>query len=166
MAISLPPERLRQLLPEVGGRYYWKSRDVDDLSPALVDDLCARAAERPSALSTIDVWHNGGAISQVAADATAFGRRDAPFSITFAANWTDAADDERNIAWSRAGWAATEQFSSGGVYLNFPGLGEEQEDLVRAGYGTNYARLTALKAEYDPTNLFRMNQNIRPAGSS
>ena len=54
--------------------------------------------------------------------------------------------------------------STGGVYLNFPGLGEENEELVRAGYGVNYDRLTELKAKYDPTNLFRMNLNIAPAG--
>ena len=53
--------------------------------------------------------------------------------------------------------------STGGVYLNFPGLGEENEELVRAGYGVNYDRLTELKAKYDPTNLFRMNLNIKPA---
>ncbi len=55
------------------------------------------------------------------------------------------------------------QFSSSGAYLNFPGFGEEKEDLVRAAYGANYERLARLKAQYDPTNLFRMNQNIRPA---
>ncbi|MCD6032505.1 MAG: linked oxidase domain protein [Thermomicrobiales bacterium] len=56
------------------------------------------------------------------------------------------------------------RFGSGGLYLNFAGFGEEQEALVRAGYGTNYDRLAALKTEYDPGNLFHMNQNIRPRG--
>ena len=57
-----------------------------------------------------------------------------------------------------------ERHSTGGVYLNFPGLGEEKEPLVRAGYGVNYDRLATLKAKYDPANLFRMNLNIPPAG--
>ena len=61
-------------------------------------------------------------------------------------------------------WSALEKHSTGGLYLNFPGLGEERDDLVKAGYGPNYERLAALKAEYDPDNLFRMNLNIAPAG--
>ena len=70
-----------------------------------------------------------------------------------------------NIAWARALWADLHRFSSGAVYLNFPGFGEEGDALVRAGYGENYERLAAIKRTYDPTNLFRMNQNIRPADS-
>jgi len=60
-------------------------------------------------------------------------------------------------------WAALDRHSTGGVYLNFPGFGEEKEALARAGYGANYERLAALKAQYDPSNLFRMNINIEPA---
>ena len=94
---------------------------------------------------------------------TAFGRRDAPFAITFEASWSGAKADEQNVAWAREGWATLRRFSSGGMYLNFPGLGEEGEELVRTGYGPNYARLAALRARYDPGNLFRTNQNIPPA---
>jgi len=65
---------------------------------------------------------------------------------------------------SRAAWGALEPYSTGGVYLNFPGFGEERETLARAGYGTNYERLAELKAKFDPDNLFRMNVNIEPAG--
>ncbi|MFN8591258.1 MAG: BBE domain-containing protein [Thermomicrobiales bacterium] len=70
---------------------------------------------------------------------------------------------KRAFAWTRAAWAAMRRFGPGGLYLNFAGFGEEKEALVRAGYGANYERLAALKAKYDPTNLFRMNQNITPA---
>jgi Berberine and berberine like. len=73
-------------------------------------------------------------------------------------------EDERHIAWARAFWAAMRPFATGGVYVN--NLGEEGEDRVRAAYGANYARLAALKAKYDPDNLFRLNQNIRPAGQA
>jgi FAD/FMN-containing dehydrogenase len=95
------------------------------------------------------------------AEATSFGRRDAPFMLSFDSTWTDPADTERNITWTRAAWSAMHRFSSGGLYLNFPGFGEEKEDLLRAAYGPNYERLKALKANYDPTNLFRMNLNIQ-----
>ena len=82
--------------------------------------------------------------------------------MSFDTTWTNPADTERNIAWTRSAWADMRRFGSGGLYLNFAGFGEEKEALVRAGYGANYERLAALKAKYDPTNLFRMNQNIRP----
>jgi FAD/FMN-containing dehydrogenase len=96
------------------------------------------------------------------AEATAFGRRDAPYMLSFDSSWTDPRDTDRNITWTREAWAALQRFSSGGLYLNFPGFGEEKEDLLRAAYGDNYERLRRLKATYDPTNLFRMNLNIPP----
>ena len=83
--------------------------------------------------------------------------------MTAEANWTDPAQNDEAIAWAREVWDAMERYSTGNVYLNFPGLGEEQDDLARAGYGVNYERLTELKAKYDPDNLFRMNINIPPA---
>ena len=76
--------------------------------------------------------------------------------------WDDPHDSEANIAWTREFWDTMRPFSPGGLYLNFPGFGEENEVLVRAAYGANYERLVALKNKYDPTNLFRMNQNIKP----
>jgi FAD/FMN-containing dehydrogenase len=102
-------------------------------------------------------------MSRVGGEETAFGRRDAPFLLSFDATWTDPGQTERNIAWTRSTWSAMHRFSSGQLYLNFGGFGEEKEALVRAAYGTNYGRLAAIKARYDPTNLFRMNQNIPPA---
>ena len=103
-------------------------------------------------------------ISRVAADATAYRRRDAHYLFTAESSWEDPADTDSNIQWARDAIAAMQPYSKGGLYLNFAGFGEEQETLVRAGYGTNYDRLAALKTEYDPGNLFRMNQNIRPRG--
>src|SRR5207237_8069338 len=74
------------------------------------------------------------------------------------------APSDEAIAWAREVWDAMERYSTGRVYLNFPGLGEEKDELARAGYGENYDRLAELKAKYDPENLFRMNINIPPAG--
>jgi len=144
-------------------RYYWKSIYVDELSDAVIDRLVSAASESPSHHATVDVWHIGGAIGRIDATASAFGRRDMPYLIGIEGNWEDARDDEPNIAWTRTLWADLHRFSSGAVYLNFPGFGEEGEALVRAGYGENYDRLAALKRTYDPTNLFRLNQNVAPA---
>ena len=81
---------------------------------------------------------------------TAYGGRDAAFLVTGEASWTDPAQNDEAIAWGREFWAAMGKHSTGGLYLNFPGFGEEKEALVRAGYGANYERLAALKAKYDP----------------
>jgi hypothetical protein len=146
-----------------GARYYFKGRYVDGLSDELIDDVCALAAARPSPLSLVTVWHQGGAISRVGVQETPLGRRDAPFLVNLDGAWEDPNDDERNIAWARDAWATLGRHSSGGLYLNFAGFGEEKEDLVRAAYGANYDRLVMLKTKYDPSNLFQVNNNIRPA---
>ena len=110
------------------------------------------------------MWHHGGAMTRVGEAETSYSGRDAPFLVTAEANWTDPAQNDEAIAWAREVWDAMERYSTGNVYLNFPGLGEEQDDLARAGYGANYERLAKLKAKYDPDNLLRMNINIPPAG--
>ena len=143
---------------------YWKSRALAELSEEAIGEILDFAGRRPSPLTDIVIWHHGGAMSRVAETETAYGGRDAQFLVTAEANWTDPAQNDDAIAWARAVWDAMERFSTGGVYLNFPGFGEEKEALARAGYGVNYERLAALKAKYDPANLFRMNINIAPAG--
>ena len=129
---------------------YWKSLYVDGLTDELIQELCRLAAARPSSQSPIDIWHHGGAMRRTGAEATAFGRRDAPYLLSFDATWTDPRDTERNIAWAREAWAAMRRFSSGGLYLNFPGFGEEKEELLRAAYGANYERLRSLKRSTTP----------------
>jgi len=146
-----------------GGLYYWKSRALAELSPDAIDDIADFAARRPSALTDITVWHHGGAMSRVGENDTAYGGRDAEFLVTGEASWDDPAVTDDAIKWGRDFWEAMGRHSTGGLYLNFPGLGEEQEQLVKAGYGANYERLARLKAQYDPENLFRMNLNITPA---
>ena len=102
-------------------------------------------------------------MSRVDDSDTAYAGRDAGFLVAGEVSWTDPALNDEAIAYGREFWAAMERHSTGGVYLNFPGLGEEKDELVRAGYGPNYDRLASLKAEYDPDNLFRNNLNIAPA---
>jgi FAD/FMN-containing dehydrogenase len=146
-----------------GDMYYFKSQYVDGLSDELIDELCEIASRRPSPRTLVALWHQGGATSQVGAEDTPLARRDAPFLVSFDGVWHDPADNARNITWARDAWAAMQRHSSGGLYLNFAGLGEEKEDLVRSGYGANFDRLVQIKTKYDPTNLFRVNNNIQPS---
>jgi FAD/FMN-containing dehydrogenase len=150
------------LFPE-GQFRYWKSRALAQLPQEAIDEIADWAGRRPTPLTDITIWHHGGAMSRVGEAETAYAGRDAPFLVTGEASWTDPAQTDEAIAWGREFWDAMGRHSTGGLYLNFPGLGEEKEALVRAGYGANYDRLAALKAKYDPTNLFRMNLNITPA---
>ena len=143
--------------------YYWKSCYLDELSDAAIDSLVELAAACPSPRSTLDVWQLGGAFSRVDAGATAFGRRDAPYLLAIEANWERPQDSERNIAWTQQAYARMQPFSTGNSYLNLHVLGDEP---LRASAGSNQERLVAVKTQYDPTNLFRLNQNIQPAGAS
>ena len=111
------------------------------------------------------VRHCGGAIARVGAEETAFGDRSGEWMLSIDSTWQDAADDEANVAYTRAFWDAASQFSNGQTYFNFPGLLEEGDAAVRASYGANHERLARIKAAYDPDNVFRLNQNIRPAGA-
>jgi FAD/FMN-containing dehydrogenase len=146
-----------------GGFYYWKSRALAELSDDAIADIADFASRRPSPLTDIVVWHNGGAISRAGESETSYAGRDAAYLVTGEASWDDPALTDDAIAWGRAFWDTMGRHSTGGLYLNFAGLGEEKEALVKAGYGSNYDRLARLKAEYDPANLFRMNLNITPA---
>jgi FAD/FMN-containing dehydrogenase len=149
-----------------GGRYYWKSQNVNGLGEEEIERLIAHAEVAPSDHSTIDVWYQGGAMGRVGASETAFGDRGAPILLGIEANWEEPADDEANVAWARECVADMRRFSGGGAYLNFPGFMEEGQSLMRDAYGENYERLAALKDEHDPANLFRLNQNIKPESST
>ncbi|MCF6523539.1 FAD-binding oxidoreductase [Streptomyces sp. JJ36] len=145
-----------------GGLYYWKSVNTPGLGDELIGYLTERAAVAPSPASTIDVWFQGGAMARVGEEETAFANRRAPLLFGIEGNWDRPADTERNVAWVRDTFTGLRRFSTGGVYLNFPGFLEEGEQLLREGYGRNYERLAAVKAAYDPGNLFHRNANIRP----
>jgi FAD/FMN-containing dehydrogenase len=146
-----------------GLRYYWKSIYLDDLRDDLVDLLVKRTADRPSPQTLISLRHLGGAIRRVPVGATAFGDRSAEFLVSIDSIWTRPEDDDTNIAWTREAWDEARRYSKGKMYFNFPGLLEEGEALLRTSYGDAYDRLAALKDVYDPDNLFRLNQNIRPS---
>lgn len=146
-----------------GQRYYWKSLNLLELSDAAIDRAIKHSQKQPSQLSTTDLWPIGGAVRRVPDGNTAFRGRHAAFLINPEANWTDPANDQANIFWAREFVAAMQEFSDGSRYLNFPGFFEEGEETMRTTFQNQYARLARLKARYDPTNFFRLNQNIKPA---
>lgn len=150
------------LFPAGTLRYYWKSLYLKTLSAEVIDTMIALAQTRPSALTMVDLWAMGGAVTRVPATATAFGDRSAPFWLVFNTCWADPAASIQNIEWTRDFWRKMQPFAKDGIYMNFPGLNEEGNSLVRASHGENYARLVALKNKYDPANLVRLNQNIQP----
>jgi FAD/FMN-containing dehydrogenase len=137
-----------------GRRYYWKSLYLKHLNDDVIDAVMEHAGTCPSPLSTIDVWLLGGAIGRPGHD-TAFTNRDAPYMLGLESNWDDAKHDERNISWARSVWKDMQRFSTGGLYVNFPGFEEGGESYQRSAYGDNWERLREVKRRYDPTNLFR-----------
>ena len=152
--------------PEGTLRYYWKSLYLDNMSDKAVDAIATWARERSSPRTLLSIRHLEGAIGRVPADATAFGDRSAPFLLSIDSTWDEDEDAERHIDWTRRFWADMQRFSRGAIYFNFPGFLEEGEDLLRTSYGAGYDRLVEVKNRYDPTNLFRMNQNVKPTGGS
>jgi hypothetical protein len=126
----------------------------------LIGVLTDFASRLPDPATEIAVAQLGGAVSRVARDASAYTHRDAQFVMNVHGRWEDPAKDAACIGWARELFEAAAPFATGGAYVNF--LTQEEEGRIRATYGSNYDRLVALKNRYDPTNLFRVNQNIRP----
>ncbi len=153
------------LLPN-GELRYWKSLFLNNLDDEVIDAFLNRAIHRPHPKSLVAIWHHGGAMSRVESEATAYGDRSAPYLLSIDTAWLEPTDNEDNIAWTRRLWQDMQRFSSGGIYLNFPGLLEEGEQLLRDTFGANYERLVAVKNRYDPNNVFRLNHNIKPTASS
>jgi FAD/FMN-containing dehydrogenase len=148
--------------PKGGRLYYFKSRYLKNLDGSTIDALYDRAVNPPAPFVLIVLWHFGGAMRRANGSGTAFMGRDAPYLFSVDAIWDDPSQNDEVIAYSREFLAAMEPYSPGGLYVNFAGFGEEGEKLVRDAYGTHYDRLVTLKNQYDPTNLFRLNQNIKP----
>jgi FAD/FMN-containing dehydrogenase len=150
------------IFPEGRDRSYWKSLYLRTLDDDAIREIAAHLADRPSEMTFASIWAFGGAVQRVPATATAFGDRSAPYMLSLDAIWSSRHDDAANIDWVRAAWAEMQRHGTGGMYLNFPGHGEGS-DLVRSALGAEtYARLAQVKRDYDPDNLFRMNQNVLP----
>jgi FAD/FMN-containing dehydrogenase len=143
-----------------GARNYWKSHNFSRLTHEAIDAIVEQAKMLPSPECEIFVGLLGGEASRVPPDAMAYAHRDAQYVMNVHSRWEKPEDDERCISWAREVYRATAPYATGGVYVNF--MTEEEIERVPAAYGTNYARMVELKKKYDPENLFRLNQNIRP----
>jgi FAD/FMN-containing dehydrogenase len=148
-----------------GARNYWKSHDFFGLADGLIDMLLGAVRCLPSPQCEIFIGHLGGAINRIPVAATAYPHRDVHFVMNVHTRWSSPSEDAACVGWARALYDAAAPFATGGVYVNF--MPDDEPQRVRAGaYGANYERLAAIKAKYDPKNLFRMNQNVAPAATT
>lgn len=164
MIHPMPYSEMNTLIDEAnppGMQNYWKWNGLRGVSDEVIEAVVEHYARVPSPRSAILIDSVNGAARRVSPTATAFAHRDAPHGLIVLSMWQDPADAEPNIAWARSLAAATEAYSTGGVYVN-----GSSDEKARAAYGVNYERLVEVKTQYDPTNFFRHNQNIKPAGET
>jgi FAD/FMN-containing dehydrogenase len=149
-----------------GDFHYWKSNFFKDLSDSATDALVDSVSELPASqsrvASMVALEHLGGAVGRIAPQETAFSHRGAEHSFLVLSVWRDRAESEQHLKWARKVWEAMRPFLAEGVYVNYLG-DDEAGGRVASAYGENYNRLAAIKKKYDPKNVFRINQNIKPA---
>ncbi len=162
---AVPYETIQNLLTHIfqpGRLHYWKASFIETFSDEAIEALVEFfASDVPGFFAAIAIEHLGGAISRVGRRDTAFWHRDAQHSLLVLRMWEDQAESEKNIDWARRCYAAVEPFLRAGTYVNY--LGSEGDARIMAAYGDNYERLQAIKSKYDPANVFRSNQNVKPA---
>jgi FAD/FMN-containing dehydrogenase len=146
--------------PYGGVQRYWKSSFLKELGDNVLEIMVDRAGTMRSPMSMVGIFHVHGAATRVDPNETAFGLRDDQWDYDVISQWNDPAEAAGHIQWTREFWNAVEPFASGEVYVNH--LDAEEAGRITGAYSRNYQRLVALKNKYDPTNLFRMNQNIKP----
>jgi FAD/FMN-containing dehydrogenase len=144
-----------------GARNYWKSHDFSELSDPAIELIVEYAGTLPTPGCEIFIAQLDGAAGRVARDAMAYPHRNARFILNVHTRWNDAGQDHECISWARSFFEATAPHATGGVYVNF--LTADEQERVRAAYGSNYNRLASLKAKYDPGNVFQVNLNVKPA---
>lgn len=144
-----------------GARNYWKSHNFVDLSDGAIDVAVKYVQSLPSPHCEIFFGLIGGATTRPKPDATAYSHRDAIYVCNVHGRWETAAEDQKGTAWARGFFREAAPYATGGVYVNF--LTDDEPERIKAAYGPGYERLVSAKKKYDPDNLFRMNQNIRPS---
>ena len=143
-----------------GLQHYWKANFVKELTDQAIAAHLEHGPTVPALSTTVHIYPINGACHQIASDATAFAYRDANFATVIAGMWPDASQNKANIKWVRDYYDATAPQSEEGGYINF--MSEDDQGRIKANYKGNYNRLTQIKKEFDPDNLFHMNQNIKP----
>ena len=143
-----------------GLQLYWKANFVKRLTDEAIDAHVEHGGRVPAMTSTVHIYPINGACHEVAPDATPFVYRDANFATVIAGMWPDPADNADNIRWVRDYYDATAPHSEAGGYINF--MSEDDQDRIETNYKGNYKRLVDVKRTYDPSNLFHVNQNIKP----
>ena len=144
-----------------GALNYWKSNFLTELSDAAIETMVDCFARCPTPMSQFLIEHLHGAVTRVGVSDTAFPHRKEGYNFLILAQWTNHADTSACIEWARETAKLMQPFFAAGRYVNYLD-DDETGDPVAAAYGPNYRRLQQIKAKYDPTNVFRMNQNIRP----
>jgi FAD/FMN-containing dehydrogenase len=163
MICAMPYTAMQQMIDPAapfGVRSYWKSGFLRELPDAAIDTFVRFAETRTSPRSFVVLEHAHGAVSRVKPDATAFPTRSDGFDLVLLSLWGDAAEDARNIEWTRSFHVAMQPWAAGSVYVN--GMDQDEVARVPEAYTLNYARLSSIKATYDPSNRFRRNHNIQP----
>jgi len=143
-----------------GARNYWKSGFFKDLSKEAVAIMVSALERAPSIMSGMVVEHFHGAVTRVDPSATAYPHRAPGYNLAITGQWMDAAATDANVAWVRETFAALKPYMDDRAYVNY--LGDDESDRIRSAYGPNWQRLVKIKRQYDPQNLFRLNQNIDP----
>ena len=144
-------------------RTYVRSQYVDALSDPAIDAIVDHGAAAPSADSTVFVSPRGGAETEPASDVTAYHHREESHHLLVEARWSDPDQDDEHVGWVRRFHEAVRPHTNGAAAMNFL-TADEPDARLRAAYGDNYDRLVALKDEWDPENVFRLNQNVEPSG--
>ena len=160
----LPHPALQSMFDPIyppGLQWYWRADFMNDLSDDAIEQHLRFGPQLPSMHSTMHMYPINGAAARLGKNETAWNYRGAMFAQVMVGVDPDPANNEKIIAWTKDYYNALHPYSAGGAYVNFL-MGDEGEDRVKATYGDNYERLTAIKAKYDPQNLFRVNQNIKP----
>jgi FAD/FMN-containing dehydrogenase len=143
-----------------GLQWYWRADFVRELSDEAIAQHVKFANALPTMHSTMHLYPINGAAGRVGRHETAWNYRDANWTQVMVGVDPDPANNEKTISWTKSYWDALHPYSAGGAYVNF--MMDEGEERVKATYGDNYKRLVEIKNKYDPENLFRVNQNIRP----
>jgi FAD binding domain/Berberine and berberine like len=147
-----------------GNQNYWKSTLQLELSDGAISAIVEQANRLQSPLSVVAIEYYGGAAGRVPNEATAFPHRHLPWDILFIAQWTNAAQTNMHRDWARAGEEMLRPFSQNAHLLS--ALDVESEDIIKTAFGPNLSRLATIKHKYDPTNFFRVNQNIKPGAQA